>query len=275
MGTLKQRVDRHLNPEEGDAGYVDTFIIFLIACNVIAVMLETEQSLSGEYASAFHVFEWFSSIFFTIEYALRSWIAPMQPEYEGINPWRARFKYAFTAMAMVDLIAILPFYLPMLIELDLRIVRAIRLLRLVRILKMGRYAHAVKTLTNVIGRKREELAMTGFVLVMLLTLTSSAMYFVEHEAQPDKFRSIPEAMWWSVITLTSVGFGDVYPVTQLGKFIGALVAMMGVGFVALPTGILAAGFNEEIREQKRGKDTEMFGFCPHCGKQLLPGEELE
>ena len=132
--------------------------------------------------------------------------------------------------------------------------RAIRLLRLVRILKMGRYAHAVKTLTNVIARKREELAMTGFVLVMLLTLTSSAMYFVEHDAQPEKFRSIPAAMWWSVITLTSVGFGDVYPVTELGKFIGGIVALSGVGFVALPTGILAAGFNEDERRGILGRN---------------------
>ncbi len=271
--TLKQRVNRHLNPGDGDPRAVDSFIIVLIAFNVLAVMFETEQALVAQYANAFHVFEWFSSIFFTIEYALRVWVCTLDPRFA--RPFKGRVRYSFTFMALVDLVAILPFYLPMFIEMDLRIVRAIRLLRLVRILKMGRYAHAVRTLTNVFSRKKEELAMTTFVLILLMVGCSSAIYFVEHTVQPDAFPSIPQSMWWTIVTLTSVGYGDVYPTSGMGRLVGGMVSMVGVLFIALPTGILAAGFNEEMREQKRGKDIETFGFCPHCGEQLIPGEELE
>lgn len=271
--TRQERVNRILNPGDDDSKLMDTFIISLIAANVIAVMMETEAEYAEEFHSYFYAFDVFSSLFFTVEYALRLWICTLDENFK--KPVMGRVRYAFTLMAMVDLVAILPFYLPFLITMDLRILRAIRLLRLVRILKMGRYAHAVRTLTNVLSRKKEELAMTWLVLVMLLTLSSSLIYFAEHSTQPEAFRSIPSSMWWSVITLTSVGYGDVYPISTMGRFIGALVSMVGVGFVALPTGILAAGFNEEIREQKRGKDIEVFGFCPHCGEQLIPGEELE
>ncbi|MCO4746170.1 MAG: ion transporter [Proteobacteria bacterium] len=269
----KVRVDRILNPGDDDNKAMDTFIISLIAANVIAVMMETEPEYATAYHSWFMVFDTFSSLFFTVEYVARLWICNLDDAYKG--GIRGRLRYMVSIMALVDLVAILPFYLPFLITMDLRILRAIRLLRLVRILKMGRYAHAVRTLTNVISRKKEELAMTWLVLVLLLTMSSSLIYFVEHTTQPEAFRSIPASMWWSVITLTSVGYGDVYPTSGMGRFVGAIVSMVGVGFVALPTGILAAGFNEEIREQKRGKDADVFGFCPHCGEQLMPGEELE
>ncbi|TNE84266.1 MAG: ion transporter [Deltaproteobacteria bacterium] len=269
----KRRVDRLLNPGDDDNKWMDTFIIVLIAANVLAVMMETEPEYHEAYQQAFWAFDVFSSLFFTVEYVARLWICTLDEDYR--HPVFGRVRYAFTVMAFVDLIAILPFYLPFLITMDLRILRAIRLLRLVRILKMGRYAHAVRTLTNVLVRKKEELAMTWLVLVLLLVMSSSGIYFVEHVEQPEAFRSIPSSMWWSVVTLTSVGYGDVYPVTSMGRFVGAIVSMVGVGFVALPTGILAAGFNEEIREQKRGKDAETFGYCPHCGEKLIPGEELD
>lgn len=261
-----------LYPQTGDSQWLDTFIITLITFNVVAVMLETEPVVAETYAPAFNAFETFSSLFFTFEYLSRVWVAPLRLELD--RPWRSRARYVFSFMAMVDLIAVVPFYLPMFIKMDLRIVRAIRLLRLFRILKMGRYAHAVNTMANVADRKKEELAMTGFILVMLLVLCSSAVYFVEHDAQPDQFRSIPASMWWAVITLTSVGYGDVYPVTAIGQVVGALVALVGVGFVALPTGILAAGFAEEIRDQRLEKGAlNTPGFCPHCGKPVIPEAE--
>lgn len=269
----KIEVARRLDPKDSDGAAVDTFIIVLIGANVLAVMLETEPYIADNAAAALWYFEVFSSVFFTIEYVLRLWTCDLDPRYAG-HPVKGRLKYIISPMAMVDLVAVLPFYLSF-IKMDLRVVRAIRLLRLVRILKMGRYAHAVTTITNVIGRKAEELAMTSFVFVMLLVVCSSAIYFVEHTNQPEEFSSIPSAMWWTTVTLTSVGYGDVTPTTGIGKFVGAVVSMLGVLFVALPTGILASGFNEEIREQRRGKDSDVFGFCPHCGEQLIPGEELE
>jgi voltage-gated potassium channel len=272
MNKLKLAVNRRLNPGDEDSKHVDTFIIILIGFNVLAVMLETEPILQENYPNWFFWFEMFSTTFFSIEYVCRIWVCTLNPLYT--KPVKGRLAYAFTLMAMVDLIAILPTFLSF-VAMDTRFVRAIRLLRLVRILKMGRYAYAVETLTNVFSRKKEELAITGFVLIMLMILCSSLVYFVEHSNQPDVFASIPQSLWWTVVTLTSVGYGDQYPTSVGGQIVGGIVSMIGVLFVALPTGILSAGFAEEIREQRRGKDSETFGFCPHCGKQLIPGEDLE
>ena len=269
---VKQEVNRRLNPGDGDSKSVDSFIIVLIAFNVLAVMLETEPELHAAYPGWFFWFEIFSAAVFSLEYVLRLWVCTYKEEYT--HPVKGRLRYAISFMAMVDLIAILPTFLSF-IAMDTRFVRAIRLLRLFRVLKIGRYAHAVNTLTRVFERKKEEMAITTFVLVMLMVLCSSLIYFVEHEHQPDVFSSIPQSMWWTVVTLTSVGYGDVYPTSGPGQIVGAIVSMIGVLFVALPTGILSAGFAEEIREQRRGKDSETFGYCPHCGEKLIPGEELE
>ena len=260
---------RKLNPDEGTSA-IDSFIIVLIALNVLMVIMETEESISGNYHQAFHLFEFFSTIIFSCEYLVRIWIADLDPRYQKYGRFGSRLRYILSFMAMIDLIAILPFYLRT-IQMDLRIARAIRLLRLVRILKIGRYAHAVTTLSRVFARKKEELAISTFVTVMILILCSSAMYFIEHEAQTEAFRSIPAAMWWAIVTLTSVGYGDISPVTPVGKFVGAIICMVGVLLVAIPTGILASGFAEEIEDQKakdREEDEKNFTFCPHCGEHL-------
>lgn len=288
--SLKELINRKLNPGENDSKLVDTLIIMLISVNVLAVMLETEPwptlhivdeavglkfalPFTPSYQDGFVYFEWFSTIIFSIEYILRIWVCTLNPRFASRF---GRLRYAFTPMALIDLIAILPTFLPHLIEvMDTRIARAIRLFRLVRILKIGRYAYAMQTLTGVFSRKKEELAITGFVLVMLLVLCSALIYFIEHDAQPTKYPSIAQSMWWSIVTLSSVGYGDVFPITGGGKFVGSLIILLGVGFVALPTGILSAGFLEHMRERKRGKDSDVFGYCPHCGRQLIPTEELE
>lgn len=264
--SFKHRLNRWLNPGDGDNHSLDTFIITLIAFNVLAVIVETEPELASNYSHVFFWFEFFSAIFFTVEYFARVWVANLDPRFPGVV--KGRLRYIFTMMAMIDVIAVAPFYLSF-IEMDLRIARAIRLMRLVRILKMGRYAHAVRTLTNVFVRKKEELAMATFVAVMVLIVSASVMYFIEHDSQPEKFRSIPSTMWWAVATLTSVGYGDVYPVTELGRVIGSIICVIGVMMVAIPTGILASGFADEIRAQRLGKErASRFHFCPHCGKHL-------
>jgi len=288
--SLKVRINRALNPGEDDSKLVDTLIIILISANVLAVMLETEPwpavavivkefginyeaPFTPDYQGFFFYFEWFSTAIFSVEYILRLWVCNLDPRFARRF---GRLRYSLTPMAIIDIVAILPTFLPHLIEVvDTRIARAIRMFRLVRILKIGRYAYAVQTLTGVISRKKEELAITGFVLVMLLILCSSLIYFIEHDAQPQGYPSIAQSMWWSIVTLSSVGYGDVYPITAAGKFVGSIIILLGVGFVALPTGILSAGFLEHMREKKRGKDAEVFGYCPHCGEQLIPTEELE
>jgi voltage-gated potassium channel len=263
-------VNRKLNPGDDDSKAVDTFIIGLIGINVLLVIIETEPA-SVAWAPHFEVAEAVSTLIFSVEYVLRLWIAPLDPRYR--HKVYGRLRYAGSPMAMVDFVAIAPFFLVFVENLDLRIARAIRLMRLVRILKMGRYAHAVTTLYQVFVRKKEELAIANFVSIMLLILCSSVIYFMEHQAQPVAFRSIPESMWWAVVTLTSVGYGDVSPITPLGKLFGAIVCMIGVLMVALPTGILASGFLEEMREQRSGSLGAGFCYCPHCGKELLPQDD--
>ena len=166
-------------------------------------------------------------------------------------------------MALVDLFAVLPFYLPMIFPFDLRFIRAFRLFRLFRLFKLARYSVAFKTLGRVIKLKKEELNIAVFIIFLLLIVSSSLMYFVEHNVQPNTFQSIPHALWWGVSTLTTVGYGDIYPITPIGKFLGAIIALLGIGIFALPAGIFASGFAEELA--KRNKETI---YCPFCGKNI-------
>lgn len=236
-------------------------IMTLISLNVIAVMLETVQSLSSRYKFLFQIFEIFSVSVFTVEYLLRLWACTCIEKYK--NPVTGRIRYALTPMAMVDLLAILPFYLPLLIPFDLRSIRALRLFRLFRMFKMGRYSKALKSLGNVFIERKEEIVIAVFFEIVLLVIASTLIYFVENEAQPEKFSSIPAAMWWGIATLTTVGYGDVYPVTPAGKLLGGIIAFLGISMFALPAGILASGFIEEIKKTHIKRKV-----CPHCGKDI-------
>jgi voltage-gated potassium channel len=226
------------------------FIMTLILLNIIAVIFETVKTFSVQYARFLEIFEVFSVGIFTIEYLFRLWTCTIDKNLE--NPFIGRIRFIVTPLALVDLMAILPFYLPLLIPLDLRFVRGLRLFRLFRLFKMTRYSESLKTLGSVLKAKKEELIITLIAVFTLLLFASSLMYFVEHEAQPRVFTSIPAAMWWGVITLTTVGYGEIYPITHLGKFLGAIIAILGVGTFALPAGIIASGF-AEVFQKRRGK----------------------
>ncbi|MGC8744112.1 MAG: potassium channel family protein [Verrucomicrobiia bacterium] len=223
--------------------------------------METVQSISQRYSSLFSGFEIFSVSIFTIEYLLRLWSCTSNPVYHHRIAGRIRF--ALTPLALIDLLAILPFYLPMFMKLDLRIIRILRLFRFLRLFKLARYSESIKILANVFKRKKDELLILSFVLFVLLTIASTFMYFVENEAQPKVFSSIPAAMWWCIITLTTVGYGDIYPATVLGKILGGIIAVLGIGMFALPTGILASAFAEELH-----KKHDHPKVCPHCGKPI-------
>jgi voltage-gated potassium channel len=237
------------------------FIMTLIVFNVAAVMLETVEELARPFARVFTLLEDFSVAVFTFEYALRLWACTSDPRYAG--SFRGRLRYALSPLALIDLIAVLPFYMEFL-PFDLRFVRSLRLFRLLRIFKLARYSASLRTLDDVVRSKKEELLVTVFFVVIMLIFASSAMYYAENEAQPDKFSSIPASMWWGVATLTTVGYGDVFPVTPLGKLLGAVIAILGVGLFALPTGILASGFTEEMRKQRSRESMH----CPHCGLEI-------
>ena len=223
-------------------------IMTLIAINVIAVILETVPALATQYSDIFRWLEIFSIIIFTTEYLLRIWSCTSNPDHR--HPIVGRLRYALAPMTMIDLLAILPFYVPFIIPLDLRVLRALRLFRIFRLFKVGRYSNALKTLGTALRRKREELLISVFVVTVLLIISSTLMFYIEHEVQPDAFSSIPATMWWAVATLTTVGYGDIYPITILGKFLGSVIAFLGIGMFALPAGILASGFSEAIRLTK-------------------------
>jgi|MudIll2142460700_1097286.scaffolds.fasta_scaffold207787_1 voltage-gated potassium channel len=241
--------------------FYDVFMVILILLNVLSVILETVESLYARYPHLFKDFEIFSVLVFTLDYVLRLWSCTEIERYRA--PIWGRVKFAFSFLALVDLFSFLPFYLPMVIPFDLRFLRAFRLFRFIRILKIGRYSEAARLFGRVLTKKKAELLTAIFAIFILLVISSSLLYFVEHEAQPDKFKNIPEAMWWGVVTLTTVGYGDIYPITGLGKLFGSIMSLMGIGLFALPAGILSAGFVEEIKTKK-----ESTRKCPYCGGPL-------
>lgn len=255
--------------ETDDNEKIDKVVAFglmmLIVANVIAFVLETVDSLNQQYGAFFQTFELISLAIFSVEYLLRLWVAPLNPRYTG--RFAGRIRYALTPMALIDLLAIAPAFLPLLFAMDLRVVRILRIFRLFRLLKMGRYVESLNTMDDVIRSKKEELLVTTVMIATLLLFAGSLMYLVENDAQPDKFPDIPSALWWGIATLTTVGYGDVFPVTPLGRLLGGLIAFLGIGIFALPTGILATGFTEELQKRRKPPGPVL---CPHCGKDTRP-----
>lgn len=239
---------------------VDMFIMTLISLNLMVVVLDTVRGVREAYGKDLLAFEHFSVGVFTIEYLLRLWSCTSNPRYS--RPVIGRLRYALTPLVIIDVLAITPFYLPMLIPLDLIYVRAIRLFRFVRVLKLGRYSHSLQLLGAVLRNKKEDLLVSLVVIIVVLFVASSIMFYLEQEAQPDRFSSIPATLWWGVTTLTTVGYGDMVPTTAAGKLVGAAIQLLGLGLVALPAGILASGFIEERHRQTRTPT------CPHCGKEI-------
>ena len=236
----------------------------LIILNVLAIILESYKAIEIEYGQILEYFELFSVIIFSIEYLLRLWTADL--EYKKGTILSKKLKFSLSTYGLIDLMAILPFYLPLIFPFDLRVLRILRLFRLLRIFKLGRLSKSMKTLTSVLKESKSELSITIFVAFILLVLSSTLMYYIENEAQPEKFKNIGHALWWSVATLTTVGYGDVYPVTDIGKFLSAIIALIGIGFVALPTGIISSAFIERVQKEKNKKRTEKELYkCPNCG----------
>jgi len=251
----------------------DKYITILIVLNVIAIVAESYESIETKYHLFFVYFEYFSVAVFSIEYLIRIWTAQML--YPKLPLWKARLKFISSPFAIIDLLAIAPFYLPLIFVIDLRFIRALRLLRLLRILKLSRHSESLRMISRVLKNSKAELGVTVFVVFILMIVSSSLMYYIEKDAQPDAFQNIGQGFWWAVATLTTVGYGDIYPITGLGKFISGIIALLGIGLVALPTGIISSSFMDEISSRKKDNNECTFDhkqmttrYCPHCGEKL-------
>ena len=226
----------------------DYFILVLVFLNIVAVVLESVAGLQAEYGAHFATFELVSVILFTLEYGLRIWASGAYRFMTDENSSKGRVSYIFSFHGIVDLVAILPFYLQVLFPgLDLRV---LRILRLLRVFKLSHYSSALEDLFSAIYQERRSFFAASYLLLLALVLTSSVMYYAENEFQPDKFSSIPNAMYWSLITLTTVGYGDVSPVTSIGKVISIFTAFLGVSIVAMLTGIVASAFSNQVARKK-------------------------
>lgn len=259
--SLKKRVFALLevaHTDDKSSKYFDIFILSLITINGVSMILETVVTLGQQFKYLFWLIEAISVPIFTIEYLARLWACTADPRHP--HPVFGRLAYALRPLTIIDLLAILPFYLTFL-NVDFRVIRILRVFRILRLAKLTRYSSAIWTFYRVFIAKKDELAIALTTIGILLVLTSTFIYYAEHTVQPDIFSSIPAAMYWGVMTLTTVGYGDIVPITIIGKVLGSLTGLLGIAIFAIPAGILASGFAQEIK--KRAKPPAR---CPHCGE---------
>lgn len=248
--SLQQRVYWWLErPDRAALGprLLEIALITLIILNVSAVILETVDSIHEQRELAFGLFERISVAIFLVEYLLRLWVAPQNPEIES------RWAWARSPIAIIDLLAVLPAVLYLFFPMDLRIFRTFRMLRL---LKLTRYSPALGMLLAVFEEEAGSFIAGLFILMIMLIFAASGAWLAEHDVQPEAFGSIPQAMWWAVATLTTVGYGDVTPITVAGKIFGALITVIGIGMAALPAGIIASGLNEQLHRRRASLQNE-------------------
>ncbi len=265
----KKKVHTLLHPELDDTKWdkvFNGFIITLILLNVIAVMLETVPAIHDPHKEFFFYFDIISVMIFSVEYILRVWSANHIHEHR--HGKQSRFRYIFSVGALIDLLAILPFYIHVFVGFDLRVLRIFRLLRFLRLFRLTAYMKATKVVVNVFKSRKNELFLSLVLVFFLIIISSCLIYFAEHLAQPDKFNSIPSTIWWSITTLTTVGYGDMIPITLIGRILTGIILLAGVVLFALPAGIITAGFLEEMKKTK----PHTSHTCPHCG---LPINGLE
>lgn len=224
--------------------FIDRFIYILIFLNVTAMIFESHESVRKSFGDFFYFFELVSIVIFSLEYLYRISYSFANNGLKGV------LNYIFSFFGLIDLISILPFYLNQFINLDGRFLRILRLFRLTRIFKFGRDSNSLKLFTKALVSVREQLLFTLFLSALTILFSASAIYYLENEAQPDKFSSITESVWWATISLATVGYGDVYPITVGGKIFATIISLVGIGVVAIPTGVISASFVEEIYKER-------------------------
>ncbi|MBR3106688.1 MAG: ion transporter [Clostridia bacterium] len=256
---IKKRVFEIISKaEDGDlaSAIFDWAIMGLIALSILSIILESFQTIHANWHSTLQIFETITVMVFTIEYLLRIWTADLlYPDAK-----HPRLKYIFSFMAIIDLLAILPFYLPF-FSADLRFLRMMRLFRLfrlLRVLKLGRYFEALQIIVQVIKASGPQLIMSVVICFFVMLFSAIIMYTVEYPVQPEQFPNVISSLWWAICTLTTVGYGDVYPITAFGRFLAAIISLVGIGIIAIPTGIIAAGFNHVIDNKQEIKEDKLL-----------------
>jgi voltage-gated potassium channel len=234
----------------------DTLIIILILINTAAIIAASFNSFALAHEKTLFKIEVVSVIIFSIEYVIRLWTA----DYKYPNSKHPYITYFFSALAIIDMAAILPFYLPFVTRLDLRFLRILRILRMFRVFKLGHYSESMLIIGKVLKKEKEKLITTIVLTVIMIFVASTLMYYVENPAQPEIFTNIIETTWWSIATFTTIWYGDVYPITVAGKILGGIISLLGIMLIALPSGIICSGFMTELEHKKT--------VCPHCGKEI-------
>ncbi len=265
---MKRRVHELLEIDQnGDlqSRWVDTALMLLIVANVAAIVASTEGVVEENAARYLYYFELVSFCIFGVEYLLRVWSCTANDKYA--HPVGGRLRYMFRPLMLADATAVVSFFIILLLPsgLDLGALRVIRLLS--RLASLARYSAGMQAVAAVASSRKSELLAVASVIGVLLVLASSLMYIAEHSAQPDKFTSIPSTMWWAVVTITTVGYGDVAPITPLGRLMAGAIALLAIGTFALPAGILGAGFLDQLNRRHPHSNTS----CPNCGAALRNG----
>lgn len=243
--------------------FFDLYIILIVILNAIAIMMESVKPIQEQFFQFLFWIEISTVILFTIEYLVRLWCITENAKF--LHPIRGRLTYIFTPMAIIDFLAFFP-YFATLYSTDYEFVKFFSFLRFFRFMKVLRYIRAVRIFSNVLQHIKEELFFSFLMILFTILLAATSMYYVEREIQPEVFGSIPQSLWWAVVSITTIGYGDAVPVTEMGKLLSGVIAILGIGLVAIPSGIMAAGFSEEIRRERDLHQRKEY--CPYCGNHI-------
>ena len=251
--SLRRRLYRRLDPSARAHGIspLNRFIIAMILASVVVTVLASEPALDGRFGGLFHAFELIAGTIFLAEYVARAWVSAEHPDNPG--GWRGRVRYLLSPLAIVDLLALLPLF-GALVGAEAFLLRLLRLFRILRLARLGRFSSVLTIVGECLHARRFELVMSLVFAGLLLLVSSTLLHLVEGGVQPEAFGSIPRAMWWSIATLTTVGYGDVFPVTVLGRVLAGVTALGGIGLIAMPTGILAAAFSDALERRRRQEE---------------------
>ena len=274
---IKQRTYEILEvagPNDTASRVVDIALMSLILINVSLIIAETfDLPLIAVKIS--NIIEIVSVVIFSVEYILRIWSADLA--YPKLPPFLARLRFMVTFAAIVDLVSLLPSYISV-ISANFMVLRMLRVLRLLRAFKLNRYTHALHDIAEVFKKKASQLISSMLVVSFLMLISAVLMYDAEHEAQPEVFENAFSGLWWAIVTVTTVGYGDMRPITPVGRIMGSLIALLGIALVAVPTGIITAGFSEQISQKnaenksaenaESGETDDEKRFCPYCGHKL-------